>query len=47
MLTYFIFVTPYSNAAIIFFTVVLYVIITAVNFAIPFIDPGILPKILF
>ena len=47
MVIYFAVTRTQANQGLIVLTVLLYILITIINLVIPFIDPGILPKILF
>lgn len=47
MLLYFIFTAPKASPSLLILTVFAYIIVTAINIIFPFVDPGILPKILF
>lgn len=47
MVIYFAVTRIEAHQSLVVLTVLLYILITVINLVIPFIDPGILPKILF
>lgn len=47
MLLYFIFTAPKASPSLLILTVFAYIIVTVINIVFPFVDPGVLPKILF